>query len=235
MWGNVECLPGAGSQRRIADVLNSDGELVERCLSEDEAAWEYLVRQHTGRVYGMCYSFTRRRSDAQDLTQDVFLRVFQTLGSFRSAEASFTSWLVRLTRNLLIDNYRRACHDRVTWSIEEHAGIEERLRSVAEHPDQTLAGRETSSLLQSSLAALSPVLRETIVFCDLQEMTYRETAVALGIREGTVKSRLNRGHAELARRMRRYRLAVMDCTKSPSTTRSLTVAAQKDLSIADEF
>ena len=77
MWGNVECLPGAGSQRRIADVLNSDGELVERCLSEDEAAWEYLVRQHTGRVYGMCYSFTRRRSDAQDLTQDVFLRVFQ--------------------------------------------------------------------------------------------------------------------------------------------------------------
>lgn len=208
MWGTAGCLPGVGSQRRIADVLNSDRELVERCLSEDEAAWESLVRRHTGRVYGMCYSYTRRHPEAQDLTQDVFLRIFQTLGSFRSAEASFTSWLLRLTRNLLVDNYRRACYDRVTRSIEEHPGIEDRFMSPREHPDQALAGQEASDLLQSSLALLSPVLRETIVFCDLQEMTYRETAVALGIREGTVKSRLNRGHAELARRMRRYRIAL---------------------------
>jgi RNA polymerase sigma-70 factor, ECF subfamily len=186
----------------------AESELVDRCLSADEAAWEHLVRQHTGLVYGMSYRFTRRRSEAQDLTQEVFLRVFQTLRSFRSAEASFTNWLVRLTRNLLIDNYRRAWNDRVTWSIEEHPGIEERFVSPTEHPDHAMAGRETSDLLQSSLAILSPVLRETIVLCDLQEMTYRETAVALGIREGTVKSRLNRGHAELARRMRRYRRAL---------------------------
>ncbi len=103
MWGNVECLPGAGSQRRIADVLNSDSELVERCLSEDEAAWEYLVRQHTGRVYGMCYSFTRRRSDAQDLTQDVFLRVFRrSAASAPPKPPSQAGWSASLATSLSI-------------------------------------------------------------------------------------------------------------------------------------
>jgi RNA polymerase sigma-70 factor (ECF subfamily) len=179
-------------------------ELVERCLGEDDAAWEDLVKEHTRRVYGLCYRFTRKHSDAQDLTQDVFLRVFQTLGTFRSAESSFTGWLIRITRNLLIDNYRRSGTDRVTWSIEDHAGIEGMATST-ELPDQALAWREANDLLQASLARLSPELREPIVFSDLEELKYRETAVILGIPEGTVKSRLNRGRAELAKVMRRYR------------------------------
>jgi RNA polymerase sigma-70 factor (ECF subfamily) len=179
-------------------------ELLERCLGEDDAAWEDLVKEHTRRVYGLCYRFTRKHSDAQDLTQDVFLRVFQTLGTFRSDEASFTGWLIRITRNLLIDNYRRSTNDRVTWSIEDQDGIEWMATST-ELPDQAFAWREANDLLQASLARLSPELREPIVFSDLEELKYRETAVILGIPEGTVKSRLNRGRAELAKVMRRYR------------------------------
>jgi RNA polymerase sigma-70 factor, ECF subfamily len=179
-------------------------ELVERCLGEDDAAWEDLVKEHTRRVYGLCFRFTRKHSDAQDLTQDVFLRVFQTLGTFRSDEASFTGWLIRITRNLLIDNYRRSGNDRVTWSIEDQDGIEWMATST-ELPDQALAWREANDLLRASLARLSPELREPIVFSDLEELKYRETAVILGIPEGTVKSRLNRGRAELAKVMRRCR------------------------------
>src|SRR5580692_6537586 len=100
-------------------ILDPDHTIVERCLSGDAAAWEELVRLHTRRVYGLCYRFTGRDAEAQDLTQDVFLRVFRALGSFRSAEGCFTTWLTRLSRNLLIDHYRRTRNLRVTDSIEE--------------------------------------------------------------------------------------------------------------------
>ena len=187
--------------------LDLDRTLVERCLSGDSAAWEDLVRQHTRRVYGLCYRFTGRDSEAQDLTQDVFLRVFRALGSFRSEEGYFTTWLTRLTRNLLIDHYRRTRNQRVTDSIEEQLPrVEEGFVSVA-RPDTALAGREASELLQASLARLSPELRETIILRDLQEMEYREIAQVLDIPEGTVKSRLNRGRAELARLLKKHREA----------------------------
>jgi RNA polymerase sigma-70 factor (ECF subfamily) len=190
-----------------SNSLDLDRTLVERCLSGDSAAWEDLVRQHTRRVYGLCYRFTGRDSEAQDLTQDVFLRVFRALGSFRSEEGYFTTWLTRLTRNLLIDHYRRTRNQRVTDSIEEQLPrVEEGFVSVA-RPDTALAGREASELLQAALARLSPELRETIILRDLQEMEYREIAQVLDIPEGTVKSRLNRGRAELARLLKKHREA----------------------------
>lgn len=192
-------------------ALDSDSTLVERCLSGDAASWEELVRLHTRRVYGICYRFTGRDSEAQDLTQDVFMRVFRALGGFRSTEGSFTTWLTRLTRNLLIDHYRRTRNERVTDSIEEQLPRVEQGSSVGSsaasgmlRPDTALAGREASELLQGALAKLSPDLRETIILRDLQEMEYREIAQVLAIPEGTVKSRLNRGRAELARLLRRH-------------------------------
>ena len=188
--------------------LDLDSTLVERCLTGDDAAWEQLVRQHTRRVYGLCYRFTGRDSEAQDLTQDVFMRVFRALGGFRSTEGSFTTWLTRLTRNLLIDHYRRTRNERVTDSIEEQLPRVEQGTSVSSaniaRPDAALAGREASELLQGALAKLSPDLRETIILRDLQEMEDREIAQVLAIPEGTVKSRLNRGRAELARLLRRH-------------------------------
>ncbi len=188
--------------------VDLDSTLVERCLSGDDTAWEGLVRAHTRRVYGLCYRFTGRDSDAQDLTQDVFLRVFKALGGFRSTEGSFATWLTRLTRNLLIDHYRRTRNERATDSIEEQLPrVEEGFVAVS-RPDSALAGREASELLQGALAKLSPELRETIILRDLQDMEYREIADILGIPEGTVKSRLNRGRAELARLLKKYRSAV---------------------------
>jgi RNA polymerase sigma-70 factor (ECF subfamily) len=189
--------------------LDLDSTLVERCLTGDDTAWEQLVKEHTRRVYGLCYRFTGKDSEAQDLTQEVFLRVFRMLGSFRSSEGSFATWLARLTRNLLIDHYRRTRNDRSTDSIEDQLPrIEEGVTSSLGRPDRALAGREASDLLQSALAKLPPDLRETIILRDLQEMEYREIAQVLGIPEGTVKSRLNRGRAELARLLRKYKVAV---------------------------
>jgi RNA polymerase sigma-70 factor (ECF subfamily) len=199
--------------KTFKDTLDPDSRIVERCLSGEAAAWEELVRLHSRRVYGLCYRFTSRESEAQDLTQDVFLRVFRALGSFRSTEGSFTTWLARLTRNLLIDHYRRTRNERVTDSIEEQlprieGGGSADGASSPRRADSMLAGREASELLQGALSRLSPELRETIILRDLQEMEYREIADVLAIPEGTVKSRLNRGRAELGRLLKKHRVAL---------------------------
>src|ERR1035438_6471598 len=128
-----------------------DHSLVERCLSGDEAAWEDLVRTHTRRVYGLCYRFTGKDGEAQDLTQEVFLRVYRTLKSFRATEGAFTTWLARLARNLLIDNYRRTRQERLTDSIEEQLPRVEESVSAASRPESMVAGREASEILQAGL------------------------------------------------------------------------------------
>jgi len=189
--------------------LDPDFSLVSRCLRGDEPAWEELVRLHTRRVYGLCFRFTGSGSEAQDLTQEVFLRVFRTLKTFRSLEGSFATWLARVTRNLLIDHYRRTRQERVTDSIEERLPmIEEAGGAASVRPDHALAGREASEILQATLQKLSPDLREAVILRDLQEMEYREIAEVLRIPEGTVKSRINRGRAELARHLRKLKLTV---------------------------
>jgi RNA polymerase sigma-70 factor (ECF subfamily) len=181
---------------------------VERCLDGDETAWEALVKTHTRRVYAICYRFTGKDSEAQDLSQDVFLRVFKSLRTFRAGEGSFVVWLTRLTRNLLIDHYRRTRVERATESIEEQLPLLEETQAMSARTDGMLAGREASELLQAALAKLSPELRETVILRDLEELEYREIASALGIPEGTVKSRLNRGRAELARILKRQKVLV---------------------------
>ena len=183
--------------------------LVTRCLSGDEAAWEELVRHHTRQVYGLCFRFTNSTQEAQDLTQEVFLRVFKTIKTFRSAEGSFHTWLARVTRNLLIDHYRRTRQERVTDSIEDQLPmLEEEGAAASVRPDSAVAGREASEILQATLQKLSPDLREAVILRDLQEMEYRDIAQVLNIPEGTVKSRINRGRAELARLLRKQKLAL---------------------------
>jgi RNA polymerase sigma-70 factor (ECF subfamily) len=198
-----------GSRNLVERGLNQDQTLVGRCLGGDETAWEELVRVHTRQVYGLCFRFTNSGSEAQDLTQEVFLRVFRTIKSFRSTEGSFTTWLSRVTRNLLIDHYRRTRQERVTDSIEEQLPVlEQEGPSAAVRPDHQLAGREASEILQATLQKLSPDLREAVILRDLQELEYREIADVLAIPEGTVKSRINRGRAELARLLRKQKLVL---------------------------
>jgi RNA polymerase sigma-70 factor (ECF subfamily) len=201
-------VPVGAGRNLIERSVGEDHSLVSRCLGGEQAAWEELVRLHTRHVYAMCYRFTGSASEAQDLTQEVFLRVFKTIKTFRSVEGSFGTWLARVTRNLLIDHYRRTRQDRVTDSIEEQLPMEEEGAAAAARPDQALAGREASEILQATLQKLSPDLREAVILRDLQEMEYREIAAVLGIPEGTVKSRINRGRAELARLLRRQKLAL---------------------------
>jgi RNA polymerase sigma-70 factor (ECF subfamily) len=205
-----EMMVGAqpSSQEKRKTSLDADSQLVERCLNGEETAWEDLVRVHTRRVYAIAYRFTGSDHSAQDLTQEVFLRVFRSLKNFRAGEGSFAVWLGRLTRNLLIDHYRKSKADRATDSIEERLPMIEESTAMAGRADGMLAGREASELLQAALQKLSPELRETVILRDLEEMEYREIAQVLQVPEGTVKSRLNRGRAELARLLRRHRVAV---------------------------
>jgi RNA polymerase sigma-70 factor, ECF subfamily len=191
-----------------ARALDGDSQLVDRCLSGDEGAWEEMVKTHTRRVYAICFRFTGRDNEAQDLTQEVFLRVFKTLPSFRSGEGSFTVWLTRLTRNLLIDHYRRTKLERATDSIEDQLTVLEEKTALHGRTDGLLASREASECLQAALQKLSPELREAVILRDLEEMEYREIANVLQVPEGTVKSRLNRGRAELARVLKRYKVTV---------------------------
>lgn len=188
--------------------MDVETSLVERCLAGEQGAWEDLVKLHTKRVYAICYRFTNSDQEAQDLTQEVFLRVFRTLGSFRAGEGSFAVWLTRLTRNLLVDHYRRTKHERVTDALEDKLAVLEEKTAQHSRTDGLLAGREAGELLQAALQRLSPELRETVILRDLQEMEYREIARVLNVPEGTVKSRLNRGRAELARILRRNKVSV---------------------------
>ncbi len=202
----IGALSSVWQQRQVS--LDADAQLVERCLGGNEAAWEELVRLHSKRVYGICYRFTGSDGEAQDVAQDVFLRVFQSLKSFRAGEGSFQVWLARLTRNLLIDHYRKGRMARASESIEDQLAVLEEKSTVGARTDGMLEGREASEVLQSALQKLSPELREAVVLRDLEELEYREIAGVLRVPEGTVKSRINRGRAELGRILRRMKVLV---------------------------
>ena len=184
-------------------VSDPDAALVGRCLRGDEVAWEGLVRLHTRRVYAICYRFTGGAEPAKDLTQDVFLRVFRSLQSYDAGSGSFRVWLTSLTRNLLIDHYRKTRKDKLVDSIEDRLPQLEQSAPLEGRADSRLASREASELLQAGLEKLSPELREAVILRDLEEMEYREIAGVLKVPEGTVKSRISRGRAELARVLRK--------------------------------
>ncbi len=196
--------PPYSRQVPTSNRLDAEVQLVERCLSGQPAAWEELVKRHTPRVYSICLRFTASDTDAQDLTQEVFLRVFKNLKSFRAGEGMFVVWLTRLTRNLLVDYYRHTRMDRVTEPLENNDRVSlDETQSGLARTEGMLAGREAGELLKSALQKLSPDLRETVILRDLEELEYREIAAVLHVPEGTVKSRLNRGRAELARILRK--------------------------------
>src|SRR5260370_26417859 len=139
-WNDVgEAGSGQAPHAALRNRLDPDFNLVERCLSGDEAAWETLVRNHTRRVYGFCYRFTGKESEAQDLTQEVFLRVFRSLKSYRPNEGAFATWLARLSRNLLIDHYRRTRQERAPDSIEGQWPMIAERAATAARPERRLA------------------------------------------------------------------------------------------------
>jgi RNA polymerase sigma-70 factor, ECF subfamily len=179
--------------------LEQDAQLVQQCLQGDGSAWEELVRRHTRRIFNICYRFTGNSAEAEDLSQEVFLRVYRTLTSYRSAYGGFATWMTSVTRNLLIDHYRRTKRDRITDSLDDKMAIVENKESAGRRPDQQALLGELSGQVQAALTRLSPELREAVILRDLQQLEYAEIRQVLEVPEGTVKSRINRGRIELAR------------------------------------
>ena len=184
--------------------------LVRQCIAGDPQAWQQLVVSQHRRIYAICYRFTGSPTDAEDLTQDVFLKLYKNLSSFDTLKGSFQTWITTLARNLLVDHFRRTRLDRASESMDATLGDDENGPSLADRladprPSQEhhVAGLELKVKIQAALKQLSPELREAVILRDLEDMDYKEIAQVLRIPEGTVKSRISRGRGELARLLQR--------------------------------
>ncbi len=187
------------------------GLLVRRCVGGDAAAWEEIVQRYHRRIYNVCYRFAGDAENAQDLTQEVFIKMYRTLNTYDAGKGAFMTWVTTITRNLLVDHFRKSKGDRITDSLDsvppEHEDAQPLGAQIADTkglaPDAAVQSRETREMVHLALQKLSPELREAVILRDLQDMDYREIATALRVPEGTVKSRINRGRAELARLLQR--------------------------------
>lgn len=183
--------------------MEDDPKLVQRCLAGENSAWEDLLKLHTRKIFNLCYRFTGRPSEAEDLTQEIFIKIFQTLRSYDAAQGTFATWLSRVARNHLVDHYRRTKKERLTSSLDEEEGVIEQIASLTAGPGAQVESRERKELLQMGLDKLSPDLREAVILRDINDLDYDEIARVLGVPQGTVKSRINRGRLELARVLKR--------------------------------
>jgi RNA polymerase sigma-70 factor (ECF subfamily) len=184
--------------------------LVRQCIAGEQSAWHQLVASQHRRIYAICYRFTGSGTDAEDLTQDVFLKLYKNLASFDTQKGSFQTWITTLARNLLVDHFRRSRLDRASESLDASLGndpdgptMADRLTDSRPSQEHHVAGLELKATIQEALKQLSPELREAVILRDLEDMDYKEIAQVLRIPEGTVKSRISRGRGELARLLQR--------------------------------
>jgi RNA polymerase sigma-70 factor (ECF subfamily) len=180
-------------------LSQDDGELIPRCRRGDEAAWRELVARHTRRVFSMAYRFTGRVDEAEDLTQEVFVKVYQTLEQYREGDGAFGAWLGVVARHQAIDHYRRKRQERLR-KVEDPETVE-RAADADEGPLADLERGERVRFVQRAVLALPRDLREPLILCDLQGLPYDDIAATLALPLGTVKSRINRARLELAKRL----------------------------------
>ncbi len=179
--------------------------LIAQCLEGDQAAWEQIVRLHWRKVFNVAYKFVGSHEQAEDLTQEIFLKIFRSLDTF-DRRANFQTWLVSVSRNLCIDHYRSVRKERQT--IDRDVPAEDLApAAVTASPLAALENQDLASLLRRALQTLPQSLRVAVLLRDLQELSYLEIAERLNLPEGTVKSRINRGRRELARQIVRMREA----------------------------
>ena len=177
--------------------------LIQRCLQGDQLAWDAIVQQYRRKVFNVAYKFVGRHEEAEDLTQDIFIKIFKSLGTF-DRRANFQTWLISVSRNLCIDHYRSVRQER---QAIDHQIDPNELSPVAHEPGPIAAIEQQDRvvLLREALAELPESLRKAVLMRDIEELTYQEIADRLHLPEGTVKSRINRGRTELARQIRRMR------------------------------
>jgi RNA polymerase sigma-70 factor, ECF subfamily len=177
--------------------------LIHRCLDGDQGAWEQIVRQHWRKVFNVAYKFVGRHEEAEDLTQDIFLKIFKSLNTF-DRRANFQTWLISVSRNLCIDHYRSVRKEREVID----RGVDAADLAPASHEPGPVAALEQTDrveLLRDALGRLPKTLRTAVILRDINELSYQEIADRLKLPEGTVKSRINRGRTELARHVRKLR------------------------------
>ena len=190
--------------------------LIRRCIAGDAGAWEELVQQYHRRIYNLCFRFAGSTGDAQDLTQEVFIKMYRTLKTYDVERGAFITWVTALTRNLLVDHFRRTKQERLTDSLDaapperdDAMPLSEQIQDGRPAPDARAQSEQLGEAVHRALGRLSPDLREAVILRDLQEMDYKQIATVLKVPEGTVKSRINRGRAELARLLQRTYKQVM--------------------------
>ncbi len=177
----------------------TDGQLVKKCLDGEAPAWEELVTRYSRRVYNVAYQFTGRHEEAEDLTQEIFLKIYRSLRTF-DLQAAFLPWLIRVSKNMCVDHYRKRRRERLLVH-----GNWEKITNVAcsrSDPYQKTFNRERRAILLRALEQIPPDLKAVVILRDLQGLTYQEISEAMNLAEGTVKSRLNRGRLELAQFIR---------------------------------
>ena len=174
-------------------------ELVARCRRGDDDAWRDLVDRFGQRVYGIAYHFTLKREDAEELSQEIFLKIFENLDRYDGG-FPLVAWVLSLSRNLCIDRYRRRKRENSFRFVSDDA-VTALLKS--EDDPATLALRkERTRMLFSALAEVPEDLAEILILRDLNGLAYDEIGQALELPEGTVKSRLFRARAEVAKKIR---------------------------------
>ncbi|MFN2452671.1 MAG: sigma-70 family RNA polymerase sigma factor [Pyrinomonadaceae bacterium] len=190
-------------------VAGGGAELVRRCRAGDGTAWEEIVSTYSRRIYNLAYRFTSRPDAAEDLTQEVFVRVYRSLAQYDAKQGDLQNWLMRLARNLIIDDYRRRQRqpqDTHADDLEDHSY---HLRSTTNSVQRDMERRELGAQVQAGIDKLPPDLRTCVILRDIEELSYQEIVDLLHIPEGTVKSRINRGRIELAKTLRRMKVVAM--------------------------
>jgi len=182
-----------------------DQKMLNLCLEGDDGAWEVMVNSYNRRLFSLSCRYTNDRDEAEDLTQEIFIRIYQNLSTFRSDVGSFQNWVLRLGRNLIIDHYRQKRRFRQYGGSEEIEAMNLTDEKVPS-PHRNIERDEASRLLRGALKFLSPERKEAIVLRDLEGMGYQEMAEFLGIPEGTVKSRINRARLDLAKLLSQRRV-----------------------------
>ncbi len=173
-------------------------EIIRECLEGRQGAWETLMNMYAKKVFNMAYQFSGSREEAEDLTQDIFLKLYNSLSKY-DFQRNFTAWLLTLTKNYLIDEYRRT-----KWEKTQRDDFNEDLLAQAslKGPETDLDRKETQAVIWEGLNRLSSEMRMCIILRDLQGRSYEEMTEVLGIPLGTVKSRVNRARIQLAEVLR---------------------------------
>lgn len=170
-------------------------EVIKECLEGKEGAWRMIVDSYSRKIFNMAYQFAGSYEEAEDLSQDIFFKLYHALPKYDRAK-NFTAWFLTLAKNYLIDTYRRT-----RWEKVNRDEFDERLanQNQAESPEESLVRRDSRKAVWEGLGKLPPETRMALILRDIQGKSYEEVAAIMNIPIGTVKSRINRGRLELAR------------------------------------